>query len=459
MKKTIIYHTKKHLSLITCMLIASGVLFIGVCTYLAVTPVKGYSPAAVTKAASLPATVVSSRYDINYPVIHDKKIDTLLRSYASKQVTDFTTKLGKDVHDPRNRMTLDYVLQHRGSQFATVLFTQREYLVNSPVRTERVVKLFDIKKQVELSPKDLFVSESDAQVFIGALLYDYFKQYAAHDFTQEQFASLLQLNMSAIHNIALTSDSIVLHLNPKNPASDQDIQTIAIKRSLLDSVLQPDYTNDDGGVDVPLVATYTISQQPKQADNIDPNQKMLAMTFDDGPGNYTNKVLDTLRRNRSHGTFFVIGRQVPKYADVVKRIVQDRNEVGNHSWDHAFLPVLSHDQLAHQIDDTQGVIQQAASGYTPTLMRPPYGATNDDVAGYLQQKQLHVALWNVDTEDWRYPDAQAMYDRIMQSAADGSVILLHDIHPTSVEAIERAVPALVAQGYQLVTMSQLERYR
>ena len=239
---------------------------------------------------------------------------------------------------------------------------------------------------------------------------------------------------------------------------DDSSSPVTIKRSLLEDVLRPEYRGGDEGKDIAISVPYTINERPRPANQIDPNQKMLALTFDDGPGNYTDRVLDALKRNRSHATFFVIGRQVSSHAGTVKRIISEGNEIGNHSWNHASLPLISYDQMKHEVEDTQRVIHDT-TGYTPVLMRPPYGAINNTVGIYLQSQHLQPALWNVDTEDWRYPDAQAMYDRIVQSAGDGSVILLHDIHPTSVEAVERAIPVLVEQGYQLVTMSQLEQYR
>lgn len=459
MKKTIVYHAKKHMSLITCMLVASGIICMGVITYLIVSPAKGVGPTAVSKTVTAPHAIVSNRYSIDYPVLDSDKVDAALKNYASGQVASFVERLGEDKYDPRNRMTLDYSLLHHGKQFVTIIFTQREYTVNNPMIESRVIQSFDLKRQTKLAAADLFVSSDEAQSFLGILLYDYFKQYAASDFSQEQFAKLLQFKLSNIHDFIIGKDTLTFFINPKQLDSDTDIQTVVISKSILKDVLKPGYDSADEGTDIDYVASYAISQRPKPADEIDPNKKMLALTFDDGPGNYTNRVLDTLRQNRSHGTFFVIGRQVPGRADIVKRVANEGNEIGNHSWDHAFLPALSHDELAYQIDATQRAIQQATNGYIPTLMRPPYGAANDAVAGYLQQKQLKVALWNVDTEDWLYPDAQAMYDRIMQSAADGSIILLHDIHPSSVEAIERAIPDLIGQGYQLVTMSQLEQHR
>ena len=456
MRKTIIYHAKKHLSLIAWMLIISVTLLVGICVYLAIAPAKSGGPTATTKVVSPPVSVVANHYNIDYPIFYNTKVDSLLKDYASDQVAAFVNSLGKDRYDPRNRMTLEYSLLHYGSQFATVLFIQREYVVGSAVKTSNAQMTFDLKAQKKIELKDLFVSDSDAQLAIGVLLYDYLKQYAPHEFSQEQFSKLSQFTLADIQDFSFGNETLTLSVKPG--VLGDKTRLVAIKRSLLDGVLKPEYGKNDKGKDIPVAASYVITERPRPANQIDPNQKMLALTFDDGPGNYTDRVLDALKRNRARGTFFVIGRQVASRAGTVKRTVNEGNEIGNHSWNHASLPLVSRDQLKHEVEDTQKVIHDVA-GYTPVLMRPPYGAINPDIAAYLQTQHLQPALWNVDTEDWRYPDAQAMYDRVMQSARDGSVILLHDIHPTSVEAVERAIPELIKQGYQLVTMSQLEQYR
>ena len=428
-----------------------------VCAYLIVAPAKSASPTAVATVAAPPTSVVANHYSIDYPIFHNPKVDPVLKKYASDQVVAFVNDLGGDRYDPRNRMVLEYSVLHHGTRFATVLFTQHEYVTGRSEKTSSEQMTFDLKAQKKLALRDLFTSEDDAQLFLGTLLYDYFKQYAPHRFSQQQFSKLLQLSLVDIQEFSLGSETVTFSIAPWF-LGEHPLGSVAIKRSLLESILRPEYHDSDKGKDIPVPTSYVISERPRPANQIDPNQKMLAITFDDGPGNDTNRVLDVLRKNRAHGTFFVIGRQVMSHADVVRRIVNEGNEIGNHSWNHASLPLISQDQMKREVEDTQRVVRDT-TGYTPTLMRPPYGAINDEVAAYLQSQHLEPALWNIDTEDWRYPDAAAMYDRVMQSARDGGIILLHDIHPTSIEAVERAIPALVAQGYQLVTMSQLEQYR
>lgn len=457
MKQVIVYHAKKHPSLATILLAAGAVLLVATCGYVLIRPILGGQDGR-TLALS-PHELMVRNNVVSYPMFGKEKVDTLTRGYASKQSDTFVDSLKNGTYDPRNKLVIEYTLLHDGQRSATVLFTKQERRVNQPTMLSHHMMSIDLETQKELSTTDLFKSDVDVGSSIGTLLYDYFKQEAPDSLTPAQFFALLQLKAEQMHEMWLDPAALRFTINLQNLSAQDGQRTFAVNRSLLGDVLKPEYAADDPGEGKAPVAEFTITTKPRPGDTIDPNQKMLALTFDDGPGNLTVRVLDALKRARAHGTFFVIGRQVPSKADVIRRMVNEGSEVGNHSWNHSLLTALPSEHLQQEIIDTQRAIQNAADGYTPTQMRPPYGAINDAVTAYLHSQGLKVALWNADTEDWRDRNAALMYDRIMGAAADGRVILLHDIHPTSVEAAERAIPDLVAQGYQLVTMSQLERYR
>ncbi len=237
--------------------------------------------------------------------------------------------------------------------------------------------------------------------------------------------------------------------------------SVKIDKALLDDVLSGAYTKPDEDTQLvtPLVAQYHIQSRPLPGDTINPTVRMLALTFDDGPGDLTPKVLDQLGVYESHATFFVLGHLVDTYKATLQRDLREGNEIGNHSWNHPDLRSLSPAGLDQQVLGTQSAIQAATGGYTPRIMRPPYGGTNPAVQRYLEAHGLTQTLWNVDTNDWLDRNADVVYGRIMASAADGRIILVHDIHPTSVQAALRAIRDLKVQGFQLVTVSDLLKYR
>lgn len=194
----------------------------------------------------------------------------------------------------------------------------------------------------------------------------------------------------------------------------------------------------------------------QEAEGIDPEQPMIAITLDDGPGAYTDRVLDVLEAYNSHATFFMVGSNVSEtYASELQRMVALGCELGNHTTNHPNLNNLSASQISTEMETTNRLITELA-GQEPTVMRPPYGSANSFVA---ENVGLPMVFWNVDTLDWKTKDVDQIVQHILENVADGDIILIHDIHETSVEALEIAIPLLVEQGYQLVTVSELAEAR
>ncbi|MFI6499092.1 polysaccharide deacetylase family protein [Nonomuraea typhae] len=182
--------------------------------------------------------------------------------------------------------------------------------------------------------------------------------------------------------------------------------------------------------------------------------KCVALTFDDGPGDHTTRLLDMLRRHAAKATFFVVGQMVAadKHHNV-RHMVDDGHELGNHSWSHEQLTTLSDAGLRYQLHHTQDVIERE-TGVRMTLMRPPYGSTDASVAAETRREGLAQILWNVDTLDWRDRNAATVAKRAI-SAKSGSIILMHDIHRTTVDAIPRILDTFSHRGFTFVTVSEL----
>ncbi|WP_081898922.1 polysaccharide deacetylase family protein [Herbidospora cretacea] len=182
--------------------------------------------------------------------------------------------------------------------------------------------------------------------------------------------------------------------------------------------------------------------------------KCVALTFDDGPGAETGKVLNHLARHQAKATFYVLGKLVtPESAPVLKRMVAEGHELGNHSWDHAMLSGLSRDGVDRQLSRTQQVVRKI-TGVRMRTMRPPYGATSKMVGEVSKLHGLAQIIWSVDTQDWlvRKPDRIV---RRSASAKPGEVILLHDIHESTVRSVPRLLDALDKKGFVYVTISEL----
>lgn len=191
---------------------------------------------------------------------------------------------------------------------------------------------------------------------------------------------------------------------------------------------------------------------------VDTSKPMVALTFDDGPGAYTGRLLDCLEENQSKATFFMVGTNVSKYSSVVKRMASLGCELGNHSWSHPYMSRLSASGRASEVSKTSAAIKSAA-GASPTVFRLPYGDGHSS-SSVLSSLGLPSIYWSMDTRDWANTgNPQHTVNAVLNNVKDGDIILMHDIHFSTVQAAETIIPSLVKRGYQLVTVSQLAKYK
>lgn len=182
----------------------------------------------------------------------------------------------------------------------------------------------------------------------------------------------------------------------------------------------------------------------------------IAITFDDGPHPiHTPRLLDMLKERGIKATFYVLGQRVVEHPGIVRRMVDEGHEIGNHTWNHPSLTKISSSRLASEITRTTEAIVNAA-GVTPTTIRPPYGATNQSINKRLNDEfGLTVAMWSVDPQDWKYRNAARVSNHITTHDAPGAIILAHDIHASTVDAMPSTLDALIAKGYKFSTVSEL----
>ncbi len=182
----------------------------------------------------------------------------------------------------------------------------------------------------------------------------------------------------------------------------------------------------------------------------------IALTFDDGPhATNTPRLLDMLKQRKVKGTFFVVGRNVVEYPDIMKRIAAEGHELASHSWSHPQLTSMSESGVREELQKTHDAIIQT-TGVTPKTMRPPYGAFTarqrawaHDVWGY------KCILWDVDPLDWKVRSADHVKSQILSKTVNGSIILTHDIHKSTIDAMPETIDGLLAKGFKFVTVSEL----
>lgn len=198
------------------------------------------------------------------------------------------------------------------------------------------------------------------------------------------------------------------------------------------------------------VVKEEVAEEPEEV-GLTPDTPMIALTFDDGPGLNTDEILTILEANDAKATFFVLGSNAAIYPQMIQRMDRLGFEIGNHTYHHVNLTKYPPEVMSEQIEGTNNVLK-GIIGRGATLVRPPYGEINDTVRTSLAYP---FAFWSVDTEDWERREPVAIAEYILNTVQDGDVVLLHDIHNFTLEAMRIVIPELKARGYELVTFSEM----
>jgi peptidoglycan/xylan/chitin deacetylase (PgdA/CDA1 family) len=182
--------------------------------------------------------------------------------------------------------------------------------------------------------------------------------------------------------------------------------------------------------------------------------KCVALTFDDGPGPYTTRLLAMLASHHTKVTFFLIGGNIRGREGIVRQEIAQGHAIGDHTWDHPDLSTLDKRAIRAELTRTLDEIVRVTGGPV-RLMRPPYGATDKRVGKVARDLKMAQIVWDVDTDDWRDRDSAIVAHRAVSRARRGDIILMHDIHPTTVNAVPKILRGLAKRGFTLVTVPDL----
>ena len=181
---------------------------------------------------------------------------------------------------------------------------------------------------------------------------------------------------------------------------------------------------------------------------------MVALTFDDGPNENTEIILDTFKRYGGHGTFFVVGNTIDGREDILSRTAREGHEIGNHTYAHAPLSYMTEEDMKDDIKKTSELIKSVC-GTVPAFIRPPFGDINDKVNETGKTLGYAFAGWSLDTADWATECPEDVIGAILSSVKENDIVLCHDRCPSTARAMETVIPKLVEMGYELVTLSEL----
>ena len=393
------------------------------------------------------------KVSIEYPITENEKINRLISESIDKIDRDFqNTVLLATVFDKPMTETISYQVTYNTSEALSIVVNIKQDMNGAHPASVTQFWTFD-KKSGEVVGLADFTEQSDeaAEAIISAAknsISQIIKQRQQPEIDLNEI-----INKEALSNFIITNNgnSLAWPLGQASllPSSYGEL-TITVPISSVSKYLQNPTARKFANIPKP-------AEKPKPAPTTPTPtvaNKTIALTFDDGPGPYTEKLLDILDKYDAKATFFLIGSKVSGQASVVRSIQARGHQLGNHSWSHPELPKLSVDQIAGEIDRTNEAIRQA-TGVKPSILRPPYGAVNGVVLEQLRLRNMSSILWSVDTRDWADRNSQIVCSRAVAGARPGAVILMHDIHQTSVNAVPCILSSLKQQGYSFVTIQRL----
>lgn len=364
------------------------------------------------------------KISINYPITGIGKLDDAISSYINNVKDDYNKKYGKQKNTELN---ISYSYKKINDSVISVgllanIYTGKNiYKIKTFAYDENFGRFLSIDNIVS----DLDVLDYDVKAeilnkyrdadmdFLASFSYDYF---------------------------TIDGENLTIYFNPEDIGDEYDeIIYLDIPLNTLDLLFDTQSDEDNN-------LYFDLKKR-----NIDPDDKVIALTFDDGPSKYTSEIIDILKKNNAVATFFVVGNRLGFYEDTLKDMLNLGNEIGNHSYSHKWLNRLSKDEFILEINNTQNEVKRI-TGYTPKVFRPTYGGYSDKLKTYTN---LDFVLWDVDSNDWKVKSADKIYDNITNSAFDGSIVLMHDNHRYAAESLDKVIKKLKEDGYSFVTVSEL----
>lgn len=337
---------------------------------------------------------------INYPETNIKK----LNKYIKKDINEAVKTFNK-LDNEEKELNIDYTYNVVNDNYINV--SLKKYISYNNYQNESIdTYVFDKKSNKLLSINDIIYDSSKYQ----------------NKLTDKFVFDEEYITFFSIHNNKIIEDKV--KLNSENAK-------ITIEKK--------EETN--------LINYETVNK------TIDSNKPIIALTFDDGPSKYTKQIIDLLKKYNCNATFFVLGNKVKIYKDTIKESISNGNEIGNHSYNHKWLSRLKIEDIKEQINKTQDILKEEVN-YTPILLRPTYGSVNKKIRN---NTNLEIVLWNVDTLDWKIKSSKKIADRSLSQIKDRSIILMHDTHERTYEALKIMIPKLIDEGYQFVTISELNK--
>lgn len=344
--------------------------------------------------------------DVFYPKFKDTDLNKIVTDWLYPYIKSFK----ESVNEPNSKLEINYILYNING-YANIFFD----IDNSLNKLDR--------------RKSILINLNEKKLSLITELYN-------EEELREQLSRVSKKYSKKISDDILTSD-----INNFNYLISEDEFTV--------------YFDSLAFNDITYTPTLEIRKNTKSVYEEEQNKKLVALTFDDGPSEYSLEILDCLIENDSKATFFELGSRIKNNKEITKKLYLSGMEIGNHTYSHKYLTRLNTNEVLEEINSTS-ILFNEITGDNIKLLRAPYGSVNSSVRNL---SPFPIISWNIDTKDWLYKDPDKSIPIILEHVSDGDIILMHDVHEPTIELVKKIVPDLKGRGYELVTVSELAKIK
>ncbi|GEM02261.1 Peptidoglycan/xylan/chitin deacetylase, PgdA/CDA1 family [Halolactibacillus halophilus] len=399
---------------------------------------------------------------VHYPVFKDDKLNKTITAFVEEEKAHYL----KEVADNEVLLTergwqasfyLTFDIHPVEDELYSIVFSTESYVMGANGRQTSKVFMVDLGSENFVTADDIIRVNEETRDVLYTTLKNYFD--TSTDYQDMFFDDLLQewIESTDFSNLYLSRDAITFKFDKYEvTAGAAGSPEVAIPLNDAGPFLKEEWLKKLK-VDEPTeknLETDNVSAGEKEEDDqlISIDKKKVALTFDDGPhSENTLKALQLLAEYDMKATFFMLGSRIDFYPDLVKEVFNQGHEIGNHTWNHKQLTKISDAAIKEEINSVNQKLKDII-GESATVFRPPYGATNDHVESFLTVPSV---LWTIDTLDWKTKNPDAILAEVKENLKPGAIILMHDIHATTIDALELVLPYLEEQGYTSVEVSKV----
>lgn len=386
--------------------------------------------------------------EINYPKVNNKDLLAYANEYLQNKEEEFKNDISdlENMNSSKYEFKTDYKISENEDVLGVHLIVYKYTGGAHYIRDDK--SYYYNKNEEKMVSITDFLANDKSLERLSSLSYYYVMKYSNDNnlgFDENMVKSGLESDPNNFEYFNFIDEGLEIVFPPLQVAYHAAGEVkILIPYSELNGIIKDDYLKYSKTDNIPNTQNRNLKEFS--------NKKLIAFTFDDGPSYIgTNKLLENLDKYNARVTFFVLGNRVNNYKDTLKKAYDMENLIGSHTYSHSNLLKLDNYEVMNEIRKTNDVIRNIVNSET-IYLRPPYGNINANIR---EISNMYTILWNLDTEDWKYKDANRIANYIVENAHDGAIVLLHDLYETSVDGALLAMERLQSEGYAFVTIEEM----